>query len=470
MKKINRLFGTNQDRFSSIVFLCISLIFYLFFVFYDGVVICADSPSYINMHTSREPFYCVFLATLRAIFSLFLGKSDTYYLTAAVCIQSLLAALAAWCMADYLKKEFKLSRFQAGVVLFIPLATSLLCRFVAQRASMYSNSILTEGIACSLFLIYIRYLLEFYYKRRAKCLVISSVLSFILISTRKQMYITLILLVIVIFWTYLAEKSLKRGIVTILICACGILISNKIFDNGYNYFVHGELGTHSNDNRFMATMVIYTAERSYGESITDENARDLFYEIYDVCDAQGYLKHSAERGWNNRIGHFGDHYDHIQIDTMWPAIEKYVRENYTGGEIYLEKKVDEITNYMISGLLPKTWGKVLGCSIDNFFSGLVTTVAQRRPILIIYSIAIYIVYFALLAAHMRFEGMTKISFLAIITMFAIVINVAVVSMVIFCQTRYTIYNMPVFYITLWILLIKNNGWFIRQKTMNNQNF
>lgn len=80
MKKINRVYGTNKDRFCSIVFLCISILFYLFFVFYDGVVICADSPSYIDMYTSREPFYCVFLAALRAIFGLFAGEGNTSHI------------------------------------------------------------------------------------------------------------------------------------------------------------------------------------------------------------------------------------------------------------------------------------------------------------------------------------------------------------------------------------------------------
>lgn len=455
MKKINRLFDTNQDSFSSIVFLYISVMFYLFFAFYDGVVICADSPSYIDMYTSREPFYCVFLAALRAIFSLFVKESTTHYLMAAVCLQSLLAALAAWCMADYLKKEFNLSLFQTGAVLFIPLATSLLCRFAAQRASMYSNSILTEGITCSLFLIYVRYLLEFHYRKNVKCLMISSILSFVMISTRKQMYITLILLIIVMFWTYLTQRNIKKGIFTIFICTCCILLGNTIFDNGYNYLVRGELGTHSSDNRFMATVVIYASEQTYGENIEAENARDLFYQIYDICDAQNYLKHSAGQGWYNRVSHFGDHYDHIQIDTMWPAIQNYVRENYEGGEIYLEQKVDEITNQIIAGLLPTTWTKVFGCFIDNFLSGLVTTVAKSHPILIVYSFVVYILYLILLLAHIKHEGMTKLAFLAIFTMLSIVINVAVISVVIFCQTRYTIYNMPLFYISLWMLFIKN---------------
>lgn len=449
------LIGKKSDKLYSALLLCISIFFYSFFALYDGVVILADSPSYIDMYTSREPFYCVFLAILRFIFNTLTKEDTTYYLTVAVYIQSLLAALAAWCLTNYLKKEFNLSCFQAGVVLFIPLGTSLLCRFAANRASMYSNSILTEGIACSLFLVYIRYLMEFHYKRSQKCLIISSILSFILISTRKQMYVTLILLVIVIFWTYLTEKKIKKGIFTILICTCCILGSNLIFDNGYNYFVRGEAGTHSSDNRFIATIVIYTSERSYGEAIADINARDLFYQIYDICDSQGYLKHSAEHGWYNRVNHFGDHYDNIQIDTMWPAIEDFVRENYVGGEIYLEQKVDDLTNQIIIGLFPKTWVKVMWCFADNFLAGLITTVAKNNPILNIYSFGIYILYLALLLVHIRSEGMTKTAFFAIYTLLSIIVNVAVVSVVIFCQTRYTIYNMPVFYIALWILFVKS---------------
>lgn len=141
--KVNNMDNTlvKKEKYYSTVLLCISILFYSFFALYDGVIICVDSPSYIDMYISREPFYCIFLAVLRAIFDLFVGENTTHYLTAAVYIQSLLAALAAWSLADYLKKEFNLSRFGAGVVLFIPIATSLLCRFAANRASMYSNSI-----------------------------------------------------------------------------------------------------------------------------------------------------------------------------------------------------------------------------------------------------------------------------------------------------------------------------------------
>ena len=443
-----------KDKHISIIFLGISLLFYIFFAAYDGAVMSLDSPSYIYMHTSREPFYCSFLALMRMIVGKFSVDNELYF-TVVVYIQSLLAAWAAWSLADYLKKELELTYFEEGVILCIPLAVSFLCRFAAKRTSMYSNSIMTEGIACSLFLIFTRYLLEFYYKKSVRCIIISSAVSFILISTRKQMYITLVLLIIVVLSAYLPGKEIRKSAITVIVCTCCILISNTIFDNGYNLIAHGELGTHSSDNRFLATMAFYTSERDYGERIKDEQARELFYQIYDVCNEQGYLGHSAGKGWYNRVNHFGDHYDNIQIDTMWRMIQNYVYDNYEGGTVYLEKIVDDTTNRIIMGLLPVVWPDVIHCFADNFLSGLITTIAQRKPVLIICSILAYIMYFVMLVIQIRTEGITKLSFLAIFTMLSIVINVAVVSMVIFCQTRYAIYNMPLFYISFFLLFVKN---------------
>ena len=443
-----------KDKHTSIIFFSIGLLFYMFFAAYDGAVMSLDSPSYIYMHTSREPFYCSFLALMRTFVSQFSSDSELYF-TVVVYIQSLLAAWAAWTLADYLKKELKLTYFEESIILCIPLAVSFLCRFAARRASMYSNSIMTEGIACSLFLLFTRYLLEFYYKKSVRCIIISSVISFVLISTRKQMYITLILIIIVILSAYLPKMEIKKSITTVIVCTCCILICNTIFDNGYNLIAHGELGTHSSDNRFLATVVFYISERDYGERIKDEQARELFYQIYDVCNEQGYLGHSAGKGWYNRVNHFSEHYDHIQIDTMWRMIQNYVYDNNEGGTVYLEKIVDDTTNQIIMGLLPVVWPDVIRCFADNFLSGLITTIAQEKPVLIIYSLLAYLMYLVMLVIQIRTEGITKLSFLAIYTMLSVVINVAAVSMVIFCQTRYAIYNMPLFYISFFLLFIKN---------------
>ena len=277
---------TIKSHVDTLLIVSIPILFYLFFAFYDGVVICVDSPTYIDMSISREPLYPMILAITRAIFG-------TNYLFAVVVFQSVLAGIAASSIPLFLKRERKLDLPLVMILTFVPMATSILCRFVAQRASMYSNSILTEGIACSMFLIFIRFLLEYCYCQNAKALTISAVLCLLLISTRKQMYFTLMLLLIGIVYTSIRKHTVKKGCILILACFFIIILANKGFDNIYGYVVHGTMHGHSSDNRFLATVTFYASERENGENISDPEAQQLFYEIYDSCEEQGYLKHSA---------------------------------------------------------------------------------------------------------------------------------------------------------------------------------
>lgn len=439
----------NSEVFTSGAILAAALLFYLFFAVYDGAVICVDSPSYINMDISREPFYPLFLALLRSVFS---GQGD-FYLTAAAFLQSILAAVAAWSLADFLRREFKLSALAGFALLAMPLATSLLCRFAALRSSMYSNSILTEGIACSLFLIFVRHILDYCWHQGKRSLLFACVLSFILISTRKQMYVSLFLLVAVLLFVMFRTKSGVRGLLAAILCPAVILAGNIFFDCSYNYAVRGAFVTHSSDNRFLATMVFYTAEREDAAAIDDPALRELFEQIYDICDENGYLKHSAGEGWLARASHFGDSYDCIQIDTMWPMIQEYVYQNYEGDPAILEEQVDVVTQEIITALLPRVWTGIAAVFWDNYLSGLVTTVAQRTPVLVVFSALLYAAYVLLLALALKREGLGKHSVLGIFTLLSVAVNVAVVSSVIFCQTRYTIYNMPLFYMSGLLLLV-----------------
>lgn len=474
--------------------------FYLFFAFYDKAVICVDSPSYITMDISREPLYSLLLAVFRAAFG---GLGEYGYLTAVAFFQSILAAYAAWCLADYVRKALHLPVGVGAALACMPLAVSLLCRFAARRGSMYSNSILTEGITISFYLIFFRYLLEFYFRRTKRSLVWCCLLSFLMISARKQMVISLAMLLSCIILSALpallgvnsdgkggrrllsnlvsicpprqASKSgsgallegsvpsagpgsLKPGkaVWLALVCIAAILGGSAVFDLGYNYALRGEAVRHSSDGRFLTTMAFYVAEREDAAYLEQEEIRGLFLEIYDRCEEQGYLKHSAGKGWLNRVSHFGDHYDHIQIDTLWPAVNNYVRERYGEGTVELSENADRIMEAMNRALIPHNLGKILASFFDNFLSGLITTVAQRNRILNWYSLAAYLLYAALLVWNLREGRRCQLAGYAAgfagLTLLSIVFNVGLVSLVIFCQTRYTIYNMALFYMSLILML------------------
>ncbi len=451
MSKNDRTQNRKEQMYSYLL-LGISLLFYLFFAVYDGAVICADSPSYISMSVTREAFYPSLLALSRSIF----GEGDTYLFVIAV-LQSVIAAFAAWSLEEFLRKEIPMPKWISLCMLALPLMVSLLCRFAALRSSMYSNSIMTEGIAVSLYLVVIREILEYLYHQTKKSMIITALLSALLISTRKQMLVTLALLALAVLVVSWCKKNIRRGILKAVVIGILVMAAVSVYDRGYNYVVRGEIAGHSSDNRFIMTMVFYTAEERDADYIEDPEIRDLFLDIYQVCEDSGFLGSSAGNGWYQEVTHFGDHYDHIQIDTMWPMIHEYVRTK-TGMEqnaeqsMDIEIETDRIMNLMIADLLPHKAIGILKVLFNNFLSGLVTTIAQRVPILVWYSVLAYLGYFGLLLYNIRINKLSKINIFAILTMVSIVLNVGLVSAVIFCQTRYTIYNMPLFYMSGLLML------------------
>ena len=145
---MNKLTTYIKENLFSIIMLVGGLTFYLFFALFDGAAIYADSASYIEMSFAREPFYPLFLAFFR-----FFHPEN--YLLHAVIFQSLLMAFCGWILADFLRKKLHIHKVYSIILYLLPIATSLLCRFAAKRASIYTNSILTEGICTSLYLLFI---------------------------------------------------------------------------------------------------------------------------------------------------------------------------------------------------------------------------------------------------------------------------------------------------------------------------
>ena len=427
------------------------LLIYLFFAFYDGAVICVDSPSYIEMNISREPLYPMFLAFLRFVFA---GTGADFYLTAAAFLQSILAAVAAWSFSVFVGKKFRLHKVTPLLTLLLSFAVSLLCRFAAQRGSMYSNSILTEGIAISGYLLFFRWMMDYVLEPSRTKLLWCCVLVFLLVSTRKQMIFSLALLILCQLIVYGHKKQLPKGLGAAFLCASGILLSCQLLDLGYNFALRGEAARHSGDTRFITTMAFYTAQREDAAYIEDEAVQKLFEEIYDVCAEKGYLKNAAGKGWSDRVSHFGDYYDCIQIDTMWPMINAFAKERYGKDIVALNVYADEIMDTINFSVIPHNMSKILSTFADNFLSGLVTTVAQRNPILNWYSLLVYLLYIVLLIYHIRVVKDQKIILFSLLTLISIILNVGLVSLVIFCQTRYTIYNMALFYISLLLMADK----------------
>ena len=110
---------------------------------------------------------------------------------------------------------------------------------------------------------------------------------------------------------------------------------------------------------------------------------------------------------------------------------------------------------MTQSLLPVCLPSIIGCFFDNLLSGLVTTVAVRTPVLVIFSLCLYGGYLFLLLFLLKKGGRREVTIFSALVLLSILVNVGVVSAVIFCQSRYTIYNMPLFYMSGLLMLAES---------------
>jgi len=441
--------------------LIVVIAFYLFFAFFDGPNIGTDTAGYISMSTHREPIYPLFLWILRLIFQ----HTFIDYLWVAAIIQSLIAAYAAWINCTFLTKELKLNKLFSWGVLCIPAGVSLLYRQISAKNYMFSNSIITEGLAISVFLIFVRYAYEYALYNTKKPLCISVILSVVLISIRKQMMITLAILAIIAFVNNLIKskydkkiKKLLASIITTLIVCVTVLVGNIGIEYAYSVAFTGNASQHTGSARFIAAIAIYTSQREDVKYVDEPELKELFLDIYDTCEEKGYLLDSQLSGWHERSVHFQKNCDDIQIRTLFHKTLDYAENKYPKNSIEAHKYADEIMTDFTMSILPHHIPEVLMLYASNCISGFVYTVAKPSTILTYFSVMIYLAYIALLVwmfINRKQDSVYKNLFVfSSVILLSTVINVAVVAIGIFPQTRYMIYNMSFVYIALALMSVQ----------------
>ena len=228
----------------------ICLGFYLFFPFYDGPVWCKDSLSYATMNITREPLYPSFLWIFRKIFG------DPGYLMTVVIVQSVLAAYATWKLAVTVQAYKEDSKVLALLSIGFQFGVTLLNRFIANRGSSYIDSIMTEGLGLSLYVLFMVQLYRYTMEGKRKNLAGTACFAVLLVNLRKQMLITLCLMAAVFFLYYLIKKRKVKKLLLLFAMTAGLLLACKFTDKLYNYCVRGVWMEHSGNAMGMLCTLI----------------------------------------------------------------------------------------------------------------------------------------------------------------------------------------------------------------------
>lgn len=446
---IGRKMRKKRDKWE-IGLLAISLGFYLFFAFYDGPVWCKDSLSYATMDLTREPLYPTFLWIFRRIF----GEEN--YLMPVVIVQSILAAYATWKLAVTVKSDKGNSNMLALLSVLFQFGVTILCRFVAARRSSYICCIMTEGLGLSLYVLFIVQLYRYIMKGKIKNLAGTVFFALLLVNLRKQMLITICLMAAVFILCYLIKERRVKKLLLLLVLTVGIFFACKFTDRLYNYCVRGAWIEHAGNSMGVLCTLVYTAEAEDGGLFEDETLRGLYEEIFAEADRQGLKIACAPEGWMELSSHYADSYDAIGYGIINPVVQGYIKDHdgFTGIDAVL--KYDEYCNAMVKTLLGQKKGNLIKVYVSNTWKGFINSIARVNRYLNFGAIAAYVLYLLLYVRRVwKNKSWTKLdesTAMAEIVLGGVAVNCFVVGAMIFCQPRYMIYSMGLFYTALSMMI------------------
>ena len=346
--------------------------FYLFFPLFDGPVWCKDSPSYATMNITREPLYPTFLLIFRKLFG------EEGYLMPVVVVQSILAAYATWKLAVTVKEYKNGSRLLALLSVCFQFGVTFLCRFVAIRGSSYIDSIMTEGLGLSLYVLFIVQLYKYVVEEKTGNLVGTAFYAFLLVNLRKQMLISLCLMAAVFLLYYLIKERRGKKLILLLGITAGIFIACRFTDKLYNFCVRGAWIEHSGTAMGMLCTLIYTSGEEDAHMFEDEVLRGLYEEISGEADRQGLKITYAPEGWVDLSSHYADSYDAIGYGIINPVVQGYIKENMEASEIEAVLKYDEYCGDMTKILLGQEKGDLIRVYAANAWKGFVNIGYGRR--------------------------------------------------------------------------------------------
>lgn len=419
--------------------LAVCVFFYVAMCLIYGPQLGADSNGYIHMISAREPVYPLFLMIFRMVIG------EAHYLYAVAFTQNLLMAFAVWYLTMYLKQRFAWKEWMTYVMIAMHFAVALLCQFAAGRASIFPNSILTEGITLSLWLIFITFLLKALWEKHMRYVFYALILAAVMMDVRKQMAVGYI----VLFGTLLLGWIGQKGYFKRMAAVTGMILCSILLALGgtrlYNYVMRGEFTQNTRDMNLVLTTSLYIAEKEDASLIDEPVVRELFVQVMEILEEKECNYRFAKSGWRNLEAHYGAHYDKITIDTTGPMFIEYAMEQGFAEGLEAEQEADRMSGVIVRSLLADNLGTYLKVYLASVGNGLINSVAKRNALLDWYALAAYLIYCLLMVFCLLKKETKRAGLFGLTVVICIGVNVGVTAALIFCQTRYMIYNMALFY-------------------------
>lgn len=443
---------TEKDNKILLIRCIVSLAFYASFCFIFGPTLGADSKGYINMIAAREPVYPLILAFFRVIFP------DSIYLNVVVLFQNVIQALAVCFCVEFFKKRFELNNIVAVLMYLIHFGVAIMCQFISERGAIYSNMIMTEGVTMSLWIIFITLLIKAVLDDSKPAYISVAIVLTIMMATRKQMAVGYIVTMAAVVLCRIGRDNIKKYLIRIVLVAAGLGVSVMLvfgIMGIYNFALRGKFAKNTRDMNLVLTTTLYVADKDDVSLIDDEVARKLFAETMSILDKNGSNISYAGKGWESLAEHYEYHYDLITIDTTKDLFEEYARNEGYSDEMEIQTEADRLSGVIVKSLIMDNLGKYVRIYFSSVLTGLVNTVAHKSTLLNIYAFVVYVMTIVLIVLCYFNKSLRDTADASLIVVGTVFANVGVTAALIFCQSRYMIYNMALFYMVLLLMIVKS---------------
>ncbi len=415
----NSLTKFSEKYFHAILALLFLIVFV--YVLQGGILLYNDSDGYLDMSIIRLPLYPLLLKLL-------------YYENFSVPLllfQEGIICFSIYVLLLNLKKHLLLASYW-----YILLAAILV--WPCFSGLKIANSILSEPIAYSLYLLCFSFLSTAYFTLKKKYVLYGLAILFLLLLTRGQfLYIVIIVFMLAAWISYQKKNFVKNVWLFILIIALPFLVSTT--DSIYHKTVNGHYVTTPWSGIHLITPAFYVADETDYSIYEGEEERAFFKAIYSKLYERKLNIHHPEVSPIDPTSYYQQKYTRITNYTIYDYGKTLLGQNLSEDEKFI--KLDRLTKEMSTKLILNNFPQWAKLNFKNFMKGFGG-----------YQLALFfgvIFIFSFVKLRKNPKNFSKILLLA--SLFTIA-NVAAVAIVIHTINRFTFYNDWVFFLILFILL------------------
>lgn len=440
-----------RKRITDITIFLVFAVFFGFLLITGEPLYLGDSFQHEMQFVTREPVYALLIQFLR-----FLSPEHHYELI--IIVQNILAIVANTIFVCALRRLLNLKWYMLPVVMVILLAPHIMTPLASSSGMIITNSLLSEGIAYSLYLFFILYILKAVWSRNI--LGKDSLLAFfwaIGVSLVRGQFMVLILVwFLAMALIAFLQKKWKQIAVFVVMLAVAF-VGRGLLIKTYNYCEQGLFVDTASGKAMSVANVLYVADREDGEAIEDEGLRELFYEIYDSAYEDSMNYQFSPDGLLARAAHHEACHDSLNFDYFAICAKEYVTKT-TGVTVedyqLMMVEVDKVASALMSELLPQVLMKYAYNYVAMVLMGFIRSVAFVHPIFNWYALGIYLIAIILtIFVWMKNHDSKAAPFMALVLLM-ITGNVTGTSLMIQCISRYMLYNLPLFYLAGLLLLLE----------------